>query len=139
MINGGTGTFTYHDDSYDGLGDNTVSYAPLSDGLGDLTDGIIATANWFDTPSLYVGWRKVDPVITFRFDASYSFASIRIHFDDSSGAGGVSQPTGFLVDSVLFPVGSNPNTGGAPYDLLIDLGGRTTDTITFSRYAGMNG
>ena len=39
LLNGQTGTYTYYDDTYDGDGDNSTPLAPLSNGLGDLTDG----------------------------------------------------------------------------------------------------
>jgi hypothetical protein len=43
MLNGESGSYTYYDDTYDGDGDTGTPLAPLSNGLGDLTDGVIAT------------------------------------------------------------------------------------------------
>ena len=66
MLNGQTGSFTYWDDSYNGTGSPTTSGDLLTGGLGDLTDGVIATENWFSTPGPYVGWDSITPTITVR-------------------------------------------------------------------------
>ncbi|MFN7925008.1 MAG: PEP-CTERM sorting domain-containing protein [Bryobacteraceae bacterium] len=55
--NGGTGAYTYFDDSYNAPGAPvTTPYAALSGGLGDLTNGVTTTQNWGTTPGPYVGW-----------------------------------------------------------------------------------
>lgn len=91
--NGEAGAFTYFDDSYNGSGNTATALAALSGGLGDLTDGIIATDNWFNTPGAYVGWLSIDPTITFYFSGPVNIDSVTFYFDDSNGAGGVSPPT----------------------------------------------
>lgn len=88
MPQGGTGSYAYRDDTYSG----TSSGGYLSGGTGDLTDGVIATQNWFTTPGLYVGWNGYSPTITWNFDQAYKFTSMTFWFDDSNGAGGVRPP-----------------------------------------------
>lgn len=105
MLNGETGSFTYWDDTYNGVGNTQQSLAPLSGGLGDLTDGVIATSNWNITPVLYVGWQSVNPSITFHMDPSVWIESIVIYADDSNGGGGVSTP-----GSVRLQAGAYDNT-----------------------------
>ena len=101
MVNGNgqasNGSFNYWDLEYTGAGSTNVDGSPLSGGLGNLTDGVIATDNWFNTENgagtgPYVGWLSTDPVIDFFFAAITSFNSITFNVDDSEGAGGVSQP-----------------------------------------------
>ncbi|MBZ6377996.1 hypothetical protein B5C34_02065 [Pacificimonas flava] len=92
--NGDAGTYTYFDDSYDGLGDKTNRYGYLSGGSGDLTDGVIATQPWpvEEGPGggkAYVGWIDADPVPVFHFADPAVIDSIVIHQDDADGVGGV--------------------------------------------------
>ena len=134
MPNGNTGSYNYWDDAYTGSGDNTVNGAALSGGLGDLTDGIIATRNWnfVEGPrgphGPYVGWVHVNPVITFNFDAVQSFNSMTFHFDDADGYGGVSQPGSVTVNGVNAVVPTN--AGPDPFSFTFDLSGVTTDTLS---------
>ena len=109
MLNGNgvasSGSFNYWDLNYSGAGAmTTTDNAPLSGGLGDLTDGIIATDNWLNVENLagtgpYVGWRDgnsllaPNPTVTFRFAGPVNLNSITIYVDDSGGAGGVSIPS----------------------------------------------
>lgn len=121
MPQGGTGSYAYRDDTYSG----TISAGILSGGTGDLTDGVIATDNWFTTPGRYVGWNGFNPTITWVFDQAYDFASMTFWFDDSNGAGGVRPPASVTVAS----------TGGGatytvpdpeparPFSFTIDLSG----------------
>jgi hypothetical protein len=102
MLNGNTGSYNYWDESYTGVGNTTLDNAPLTGGLGDLTDGIIAPDNWNVTEAPpgngpYVGW-TIDPVITFRFDPNVSINSITIHVDDANGFGGVSLPSAVRIN-----------------------------------------
>jgi hypothetical protein len=106
MMNGGISTFSYLDDSYNGSGDKTVPYAYLSGGLGDLTDGVIATQNWNNTPGLYVGWGYGNiPVIRFHFSTPVTINTINIFVDDADGSGSVRLP-----DSYRIQMGSYDNT-----------------------------
>ena len=92
MLNGSTGSYTYWDDSYSGSG-STTSGAALTGGAGDLTDGIIASGNWFNNPEDYVGWNNYNPLITFNFGSNVMIDSITVYVDDSNGYGGVYTPS----------------------------------------------
>lgn len=115
MRNGDSGTFHYWDDSYSGRGDNTLDSARLRRGLGDLTDGVIATENWSKVEGLaggpYVGWRDRTQRIVFKFDRAYYFSSATFHFDSNGGGGGVNAPRKVIVngqkESVVAP-GADP-------------------------------
>lgn len=112
MLNGDgvlhSGSFNYWDLNYTGAGLTNVDGAPLSGGLGDLTDGVVASDYWFNTENgagtgPYVGWRGdvgvLNPLITFNFAGGSLINSIAIHFDNSR-TGGVGTPTQILVDGV---------------------------------------
>ena len=63
--------------------------------MGDLTDGVVAGDNWFNTKNNegsgpYVGWREIDPTITFA--TPVTLETVRVHVDDANGNGGVSTP-----------------------------------------------
>lgn len=137
MPNGETGTFTYWDDSYNGSGNTTVSGDPLSGGLGDLTDGVIASDNWFNQPSLYVGWNTITPTITFRFAQAYTFDYLLLYVDDSNGNGGVSTPgsVDLLVNGSVSTFQLGESDGGAPVFYSIPVSA-TTDTIAITLYDG---
>lgn len=135
MRNGGSGSFGYRDDSYTGgTGNPAVNYSVLTGGLGDLTDGVIATANWNVTPGPYVGWWNANvpnPQVTFHFDESYDFTRITAHVDDSNGAGGVSLPSKIGVSGVgEFAI--NDPVGGAPIAFVMDVTGLTTNSVTLT-------
>ncbi len=116
MLNGHTGSFNYWDDSYTGAGNKQVNGAALTGGLGDLTDGIVASDNWqfVESPrgphGPYVGWRS-NPLITFKFSQAHAFDSVNIHFDDAD-YGGVSAPLSVIIDgtgyAITDPAGSDP-------------------------------
>ena len=102
MLNGNTGSFNYWDESYSGAGCTTCDSSPLSGGKGDLTDGVIATSNWFTAEAPagngpYVGWLDINPVIKFHFASGTSINSITISVDDADGAGGVNLPDGVVL------------------------------------------
>ena len=138
MLNGNTGSFTYWDDSYNGTGSTTTSGAPLSGGTGDLTDGVIATQNWFNTPQPYVGWTR-NPLITFNFAAPVIVNSITVHVDDAYGAGGVSTPASLsygLSGGSLTNVALADPAGSAPTSFTIgnlNLSGSAVDLQFFRR------
>ena len=101
----------------------TTDGAPLSGGLGDLTDGVIATDNLFvaEAPAgngPYVGW-TIDPVITFNFAPGTTVNAITIYVDDANGSGGVSTPGGVRIN------------GGAPIGL-VDPATAVPLSFTFS-------
>jgi len=95
------GSYNYWDKNYSGIGSTTTDNALLSGGLGDLTDGVTTNQNWFSVENSagtgpYVGWySQVTPTvaITFNFGGPVNIDTIRIHADDSAGAGGVSLPS----------------------------------------------
>ncbi len=103
MPNGDFGSFNYWDGTYTGAGQTTVSGAPLSGGLGKLTDGVIAVLPWYAVSDYagtgqYVGWYQTpDPTITFHFARSPTIDSITLHIDAQTG-GGVYAPSFVKVD-----------------------------------------
>lgn len=116
MLNGNTGSYNYWDQIYSGSGCVTCDNASLAGGKGDLTDGVIATTNWFvaEAPpgnGPYVGW-TLDPTITFHWNTAVTINSVTFYLDDSDGAGGVSAPSGVVVNGTTFaiaePAGSAP-------------------------------
>lgn len=103
-----SGSFNYWDLAYSGAGATNVDGAALTGGLGDLTDGVVASDFWFNTENAggtgpYVGWRGdfgvTNPMINFHFGGNPLIDTISIHFDNSH-AGGVGTPTQILVDGV---------------------------------------
>jgi hypothetical protein len=117
MLNGNTGSYYYWDETYTGSGCVTCDNAALTGGTGDLTDGIIATDNWFvvEAPpgnGPYVGW-TLNPTITFHWNSAVSISSVTFYFDDADGAGGVSAPAGVVVDGSPFAIADPP--GPAPF------------------------
>jgi hypothetical protein len=139
MVNGYTGSYHYWDQTYTGSGCVTCDGAALSGGLGDLTDGVIATQNWFDAEAPagngpYVGW-TVDPTITFHFNASVDIDSATFYLDDSNGAGGVTVPLRINVNGVAYnvtdPLGSAPiaftaaGVGFSGTDLVVSINRRS--------------
>ena len=111
------GNFNYWDVNYTGAGARTTDGAALSGGLGDLTDGVVATDFWFNLENNagtgpYVGWYGAAgvraPTITFNFAGPVAIDTIRIQLDNS-GIGGVYAPTQILVDGI-----ARAFTGPAP-------------------------
>ena len=114
MLNGNTGSYNYWDQIYNGVGCVTCDNAPLTGGVGDLTDGIIAANNWFidEAPAgngPYVGW-TLDPLVTFNFASGATINSMTIHVDDANGAGGVSTPAGIRINGGAFLPIVDPGT-----------------------------
>lgn len=102
------GTFNYWDAGYSGTGATTTDGAPLSGGLGKLTDGVVSTSSWNLVSNNagtgeYVGWRGSavpNPLITFTFAGSPLIDTIAIQLDNS-GIGGVFAPAAILIDGVV--------------------------------------
>lgn len=132
MLNGHSGSYTYWDDAYSGSGCKTCNNHSLSGGSGDLTDGIIATDNWFVTEAPagagpYVGW-YFDQTIRFHWDAITSIDSVTFYLDDTNGAGNVSPPLRITVDGQNFPV-TDP-AGSAPFSFTAsDIGFSGKDLV----------
>jgi hypothetical protein len=99
------GSFNYWDRFYTGTGATTTDDAPLSGGVGDLTDSVVAGDFWFNVENgagtgPYVGWYSVvrrNPVVQFNLSLESDLEQIRVHVDDS-GVGGVFQPLAYLVN-----------------------------------------
>lgn len=100
LLNGerGGGTYTFFDDAYNGSGNPQLENDALSGGLGDLTDGVIATSNWTSQPDAYIGWVSIEPEITFNFDNIIELNTVSFYFDDSE-FGGVDNPTGVTISN----------------------------------------
>jgi len=134
MLNGNTGSYQYWDETYTGSGCVTCDNAALAGGLGDLTDGIIATDNWYvvEAPAgngPYVGW-TLDPTITFHFAPMTAIDTISVYYDDANGAGGVSTPASFWVNGTNYGVTDAP--GSAPNVFTVSGLGFLGDTFTLS-------
>lgn len=138
------GNFNYWDLGYNGSGATTVDGAPLSGGVGDLTDGIVATSNWNNVENIggtgpYVGWRSTvtpNPTIMFHFTPSpldtVEFLSLTLYLDDADGYGGVSVPSQIRIRvgsglDEYFPV-TDP-IGNTPLAFNIDLHHQVGDDI----------
>ena len=118
MLNGESGSFNYWDESYTGSGSKFVDGAPLTGGLGDLTDGVIDLLGWFAAespagPGPYVGWVGISPFITFNFAPGTIVDALTIYVDDSNGFGGVSTPSGARINGgAIIPLADGAS--GAP-------------------------
>jgi hypothetical protein len=112
-----------------------VDYAPLSGGVGDLTNGYITDLNWRQAENEagtgpYVGWRAThlrNPSIVFHFDSAFLFDRVHIHTDDSNGDGGVVPPGSVTVTddaqhSASYGV-ANP-AAATPFWIGLDLTGK---------------
>ncbi len=104
-----SGSWNYWDVTYSGVGSTTTDGAGLVGGLGKLTDGVIATDNWYNVSNNagtgpHVGWRKETTpalAIQFFFTGSPLITSISI-YADNSGAGGVAAPAFVSIDGTLY-------------------------------------
>ena len=68
----------------------------MSGGVGALTDGVVSTQPWYEVSNdsgtgPFVGWRTIDPTITFNFANVTSYSQVDVHVDDSA-VGGVYAP-----------------------------------------------
>jgi hypothetical protein len=112
---GGTyNSYNYWDGTYTGSGDTTrdgLSGSFLQGGTGALTDGVIATAPWYDVSKTdgtgeYVGWRA-SPTITFHFANPVTINTITLYVDNSN-EGGVNPPSAVVVDGKRFDSSNYP-------------------------------
>jgi hypothetical protein len=154
LYNGGIGGYGYsyfYDDKYTGTGSKTTPYAYLSGGLGDLTDGIAATLNWWDGvwppgQSLdqnipYVAWNNgsagygtlpnpILPFVTFHFASTENIDEVKINMNYGYHA----NPVDFLMGGVTVTRtvdNVNPGTPNKWYDFTgLGLSGDTL-TLTF--------
>ena len=118
------GTYNYWDATYSGLGSPTQDRSPLSGGSGKLTDGVIATQDWYNVSNVagtgqYVGWFNTSPTITFRFASSVTINDIKLYVDNSH-VGGVFAPSDVVINGTSY---ANPGWASASAPQLIDLAG----------------
>ncbi len=134
------GSYNYWDKSYTGGGSTTTDGALLKGGVGDLTDGVTTTSNWYGIENAagtgpYVGWLNgvtANPTIDFRFGTVVVVDTVRIHADDSGGAGGVSLPSTVTINGAAFAV-TDPDPGStAPSWLEFKGLGITGNHVTVS-------
>jgi LruC domain-containing protein len=141
MLNGETGSFTYWDDAYSGSGSRTTSLSPLSGGLGELTDGVVATSNWMFTPGPYVGWENVVPDITFDFGSVQTVDAIDLSIDDpnQTGAGGVAPPSSveITIGGVTVTRSVVDPAAGVPYTLTLSGLGLTGSSARIRLFDGV--
>lgn len=150
-----SGSFNYWDLEYAGAGATSTDGASLSGGLGNLTDGVIATVNWNFIENAagtgpYVGWRACtdarcvpNPTITFKFTPgaleTYVFDSVTLHLDDANGSGGVNLPAEISAQVTgNAPAGlavSDP-PGAEPLAVTVDLGGVIGDEVVIQLFNG---
>lgn len=123
-------------------------FYPDSTGL-ELTDGVIADRHFTEyapAGAPYVGWRSVDPQVTFSFAAPQTFGKAVVWVDDFGGQFGVTAPTGLsftLAGQTFtnFTVGAPLDAGfvyasgwaaggGTPY--IVDLGGLQASSINLA-------
>jgi hypothetical protein len=103
------GTFNYWDGTYTGSGSPTVDNAPLSGGVGALTDGHAELAPWYTVSNIsgtgpYVGWdwrSHGDPTITFHFAGAPTVGSGAVAVDNTD-VGGVVAPIGLTIDGTTY-------------------------------------
>ena len=135
------GSFNYWDKEYSGAGSKTTDAALLSGGLGNLTDGVIATQHWNTVENIagtgpYVGWYSPNgvPVITFNFLTSHNFNLITLYLDDDEGFGIVELPASARVQigafDQTFTIG--PQAGPAPKAIQLNLGGQAGSQINLT-------
>lgn len=132
----------YWDQKYNGVAvpNTSTDKAPLSGGVGDLTDGTIPTLHWSNTgvesaagAGPYVGWFTIDPLITFQFANGYhSNVSIDLYLDDTDNTGKVNLPSLITVTG-YDPILNLPTTVSlTPTDTLSDQStGPKKITLTF--------
>ena len=132
MLNGygvaSGGSYNYWDASYNGSGNTQQDFAQLAGGLGDLSDGVIATQRWDQVENLagtgpYVGWRDIDPVIQFHFGGAVLVTRITVHHDDANGYGNVATPGRMALEvgdrTVNFSI--DDPAGDAPFATVLNL------------------
>ena len=123
MLNGQSGLYNYWDDSYSGTGNNQTNLAPLSGGLGDLTDRTIATASWFYTEGEqgpYVGWQDRDTKITFHFGQSVNVGKVVLHVDYLWGLGPPESVSVSMGGVSAPPLSVDNPSGDGPFAITLD-------------------
>lgn len=134
LTNGGTSSLatSLKDDTYTGgTGNRATNYSQLAGGKGDLTDGLVATGNWNNTPLPYVGWAGnvlPSPVVTFHLGTrtDITFVGIDMNWGYSPASVDFSvDGSPWINRGVTLPAPTGPNFR-AGFDNL----GLTGDTLT---------
>ena len=114
------GSLNYWDAGYTGSGCINCDGAPLSGGVGALTNGVIATNAWYaySYPGPYIGWLH-NPDIIFHFAGSQVVDEVRV-FVDNSHVGGVAAPSAVVIDGTTY---DDPVWATASAPLEIDITG----------------
>jgi hypothetical protein len=130
----GPAGFNYWDGTYNGTGNVHQDSAPLSGGVGALTDGIISTQPFFNVENAagtgpYVGW-VVNPTIDFHLVGTPTISSVLIFVDNSEAD--VGTPSGVAINGTLLPF-TITNIGATAQELAISglnlIGGDVTVTL----------
>lgn len=129
MPNGSTGNYQYWDDSYTGSGCLTCNGAALSGGVGDLTNGVVATGSWDVVeapagPGPYVGWNLTNPTINFDFGAAVIINSVSFHFDNNNG---VFAPNSVVIAGQSYTIA--PPTSSGPFWFTVSGLNLNTSTV----------
>lgn len=135
----------YWDLLYNGQGNTSTDSAPLSGGVGDLTDGVTTDLNWSDAENHegtgpYVGWKTFDPLLKFNLAETAVVRQVRVHVDNSWN-GGVALPSAIAVTiagvETLFPV-SQDTTNLAPrwVEVNVPLNLPAVSTLTVQLFRG---
>jgi len=106
------GTYNYWDALYTGCSGTQcttdgLAGSNLSGGTGKLTDGVVATSDWYNVSNsagtgLYVGWYRPGSIsITFNFAAPVTIDSVSFYVDNSH-VGGVTAPDVFTVAGINY-------------------------------------
>lgn len=128
------GSFNYWDKNYSGVGATTTDGAPLAGGVGDLTNGVVASSFWFLTENgagegPYVGWytaNTLNPTVNFQLlnfalEGRFEIDSIAIHIDNS-WVGGVFAPAEIRLNGSAVPF-TGPGPGSIGWVTLDGLSG----------------
>ena len=107
--NANQGTYNYWDATYSGSGAKTTDSAPLTGGLGVLTDGYASPDAWYKVSNLqgtgpYVGWEwrnNGDPTIAFTFATPVRVNTVSLAVD-ASEIGGVYAPVALTIDGATY-------------------------------------
>lgn len=97
-----SGSYHCRDMAYSGSGNVSLDVAPLSGGLVDPTDGVMAHQRWVVVANLEatgpcVGWTITNPAITLHFASVQSFSQVVVRHDDANGYAPVATPTAVKV------------------------------------------
>jgi hypothetical protein len=124
----------YNDATYSGtVGSGSTAYKKLSNGIGELTDGTVASSTYSINKIPYVGWMLDETPttafnngpVTIHFDvgSGQSIASVSISVDDPIAfSGGVGAPNYVDIGGTVYRFPANPKGAqSGPYTATIQL------------------